>query len=255
MANWIVVVMVLFAVEIAIVYFFFPRPRGTNKLALAIDIEAIHAHSNIAPVAVGMVLGTTNGIILKQQRFTRRVDIPDGAIPDKDNHQDVHFKDIPIPKDASRRCWTEFWLKNPQNIQNLLTWNKTAGSIQQMGEDITEWINQLEQEYPTHNIVIVSDNPAFDVAAIDNLLWKTTDRLPIRYTTKEQYRSVDDPTEQMACLTFHVCKKIRALADTFSPHDHDPLSDARNIYSMWVNIRPYHDLCDKLSRLNPFGYF
>jgi hypothetical protein len=221
----------------ALEWWFFPfsTTLKKNTLILAVDIEAIHVHSTVAPVAVGMVLGDTQGNILKSQSFHRRVNIP----IDKEGNEGV-------PHDASVKCWKNFWLNDPKNMENLKAWNQRAGTVQEMGEAMTKWINAIETDYPLSTVKIVSDNPAFDIAAIDNVLFRTTGRIPMRYTTKEVYRSIDDPTEQMACLALPICKSISNAANQFSHHNHDPLSDAANIYSLWVNLQSFRDRCAPL---------
>jgi hypothetical protein len=202
-----------------------------KELKLTVDIESGSPSINEAPVAIGMVLanGLTNKVI-EEKLFTRYVPL--------------NCKKL--PPGFSKKCWTEFWLNSKgrkdfeNNYANLLGWNEKAGTIRDMGKELVDYVNGIEVRFPNAKVIIGSDNPSYDLPAIDNLMYRIGKRLPLRYTTEEDYRSVDDPTEQMTLLTKAVRDKIRSLAEEAAPHTHDPVSDARHILQLWIEVEKHH---------------
>jgi hypothetical protein len=98
-----------------------------------------------------------------------------------------------------KRCVDEFWSKN-QNILGII--EREAMDEDVAWKEIADFIDSLELLYPasTYRIKFVSDNPAYDIARIDYMLYVKRGRLPLRYTTEGKYRSISDPSEQVKGL-------------------------------------------------------
>lgn len=173
---------------------------------LAIDIEKLGDHQDAHIIAVGFCLGDSNGNIIDTKAYY--------ISPDENTT-------------IEPRCKTEFWDKHQGLYEFFLSKGKPAGQVY---SDIEYWLSSLESEYP--NIVILSDNPAYDLSGFDRMMHKYTGRLPIRYTTDDTYRWVVDYSERAYALGIE--KQIKELAFSrmkMSEDDkHHPEKDAEFIY-------------------------
>jgi hypothetical protein len=211
------------------------RPNTAYKqLILAVDIESGSKKHSFAPFAIGMVLMTPDGDEeLKSVRFVRG----DIVLPPNNG----------TPKGVNENTWRNFWLGGngkpdcAHNLDNLKQWIKEAKNenAYMMGMRINKWLNDLETEFPNAEIIVLSDNPAFDLPPIDFLLDEVAGRDPVRQTSKGEYRDVQDPTEQMKPLHAELRTEIRLAAEQRAPHNHDPVSDARHIAHTWVLVQQY----------------
>lgn len=85
------------------------------------------------------------------------------------------------------RCLQEFWLKNPRAHEFV---QKDALSPDTAIKMFSEFLENAEKDYP--DLIIVSDNPSFDIAWLNFYLSQYTDKLPLNYSQKGDYRPIWD---------------------------------------------------------------
>jgi hypothetical protein len=193
-----------------------PTPCNPKQRAyVAFDIESAGSDLDRPVLAVGVCHGT-NLIDYGKRRWC------------------IEFQRAQIEK----RCMDEFWSKHEDILQTI---EKEARNPYIVWKQIARFIDDLETLYPreTHDIIFVSDNPAFDIALIDRNLKSMVDRLPLRYTKDGMYRTISDPSEQRRW--FPKRKELDEFVKENSIHDHLPDNDAEQIYLMQVFMEGYHE--------------
>lgn len=129
-----------------------------------------------------------------------------------------------------RRCYDEYW-------------SKQLALLARIGREAVEPGQQWPAFVEFWNVtfgadaVIVSDNPAYDLAAIDFHVWEWCRRFPIRNTAVGGYREVHDPSERDHALPSDVRAAIRARAAALAPHDHWAENDAKHILTHYFLVR------------------
>ena len=121
-----------------------------------------------------------------------------------------------------KRCEQEFWSKNKELLERIRKEPKVTWG------EFRVWLLGLELR--KLKVEFVSDNPAYDIAAVDYCLFtQAASRLPMRYTTDGQYRNISDPSEQMKGLSRAVQQLIITEAGKLAPHTHWAPDDAKHI--------------------------
>jgi len=139
--------------------------------------------------------------------------------------------------DFEPRCWDEFWSKQPTTLRTLLT--QDAMEQKQGMAAFAGLLERLELAYPgpEYKIKFLSDNASFDIAALDVNLEKVMDRVPLRYSSRNQYRAIEPPDDMLDVFPAAVVKRL--LEQEVSPyvsHDHDPANDAEHIYRQYLLV-------------------
>jgi hypothetical protein len=131
-----------------------------------------------------------------------------------------------------KRCYDEFWSKNLDILENI---RREAVPLEQAWKSIADFLTSLETDYPESNVLICSDNPAFDLTFIDYNLFTRLGRLGVRYSDSGKYRCVSDPTAQRH---FHPQKALlkQRLFESGAKHTHMPDDDAEGIYLQQVML-------------------
>lgn len=191
-----------------------------TTILVSVDIEKTgHMLAAHPVVSVGFVVGDTKGIIYDRLKINFQV-----AWPTDD-----------CLGDFEERCWTEFWVKNP-DAQKACKTNPDPIDRKEGWMKVAAFLDALETKFPApeFKIKFLSDNASFDVGNIDYCLEKYAQRQPMRYSTDLKYRSIQDPTEQMRFVKEK--DAINKAAAEKSPHNHDSLSDATHIFWQYVEL-------------------
>lgn len=199
-----------------------------KKIFVALDIEKAGAlHIKHPIVSIGWCIGDADGKVLCKDRINLNVKWP--TIEQNPDVRDYG--------DFEPRCWDEFWSKRPRDLIDSM---KANAYEQKKGiEQFARLLDFLETEYPSpnHEIVFLTDNPAFDIAALDVALELQVGRMPIRYDSKGRYRSIQIPDEAMHLLSAHDARDlVRAYVDCVVKHDHDPSNDAEHVYRQYLLV-------------------
>lgn len=132
------------------------------------------------------------------------------------------------------RCYDEFWKNNLDTLAKICS---VAEDPKTGWAKVVAYMEMIEKKYPSHKIIIVSDNPDYDAGSVNYELKKHCGRYPLRYNSAGKYRSVEDPGEQMAGLGTTIEAQIKQTADRLCVHDHWPENDAHNILLQWFMCR------------------
>ena len=127
------------------------------------------------------------------------------------------YKDAPFDK----QCYDEFWSKHLDILKRIEEAAK---------EPKAEWtrFNTLLMELDDPSIEFESDNPAYDIEAIDFHLYTVLGRrLPLRYTSKGVYRSISDSSERIKALPTNWQEFISKLTSESAVHSHWAADDAK----------------------------
>ena len=186
-------------------------------LHACIDVEAFGNAYGYPVVALGLAYGRSVNDI-KKRRFT--------------------FMDRVNGMPMERRCYEEFWSKQPalfKEIQNDM--NKITSPIEQQWQEFVMMVDWLHAQ--DSRIAWVSDNPSYDLGKTDYHVYQSTDipgmrvgRAGVRFGPNGEYRKVKDPTQRVKALGPEQENKLRGLANTVCKHDHRPENDAHHILAL-----------------------
>jgi hypothetical protein len=150
------------------------------------------------------------------------------------------------PTSFEKRCWEEFWSKNPDTLKKL----KYSGNLSknERQKEMIEEFQLFRNKWETYasenkmNFALVSDNNVYDGGFINELICKHTDYLPIPFSTKREYSSFFETFSQQKGLLMVVdpsfksdwglSDRISKLYDLPKPkkeHTHLPSDDAYTI--------------------------
>ncbi|MDE2097670.1 MAG: hypothetical protein KGL39_10515 [Patescibacteria group bacterium] len=124
-----------------------------------------------------------------------------------------------------QRCYDEFWSKFLDTYKRI---QAEAKEPKGQWKAFADFLQELEDQYPS--IEIWSDNPAYDVEAIDFHLNDELKRAGIRYSSKMQYRYVTDYPQVLIGLPKHLRDAIKQKAMKLAAHTHWAEDDAKNIF-------------------------
>jgi hypothetical protein len=140
--------------------------------------------------------------------------------------------------DFEPRCVDEFWCKQPYDI--IEDCKKEALPPKEGWANFRAYIDALEEKYPyqQHKIKFLSDNPSFDIAAIDCELERYGHPILRRtkgaYPWPHNYRSVVAADDCLFLLSEKQEKKVLENIKQVVNHDHNPCNDAYVIYLYYV---------------------
>jgi hypothetical protein len=130
-------------------------------------------------------------------------------------------------------CVAEFWTGK----EGLLAAIRARAVDPILGlASFSSWIDALPARYPGRKIVLISNNPVYDIGTLDYVLAARRIRtLPLRFLGDGKYRSVHDPSEMIAGQGSSVL--VREKANVRACHDHWPENDAEHSYWLYVYAR------------------
>ncbi len=180
------------------------------------------------------------------------------SLQDEDSNEIDSFQvnlDLPKDKEFEKGSIENFWSKN-QKIYDSITTN-TIPPEEAMNKFCT-FLSKYEQKY--QDLLIISDNPSFDIAWINFYLDLYTSRKPMNYGINLKTRQIwDSSTLQKNWLCIKMKhkslfppkghKEKLGLKSKWS-HDHNPLNDARVIASFYnQTIKQMKDFLEKEDNL------
>ena len=128
------------------------------------------------------------------------------------------------------RCKTEFWAHQEVLLKRIEAEALPAPlQIRNVERYLKEIEERFSSEYPM--LVLLSDNPEFDLGNINHNLYLYAGRRPMRYTSETfsyKYRWVEDPCSRLQALSFY--EIYRDKINNLCVHDHWPENDAENIF-------------------------
>jgi hypothetical protein len=199
-----------------------------NPLYVVFDIEKAGTPTKFPIVAVGYVAGDQNGRIVSQGRQCIQVEWP---------RRDSEGK-IADYGDFSPSCWEGFWCRLPQDTIKMF--QEKAIPKEHAWNAVHQWFLDLQRKYD--DIILVSDNPAFDIAEVQMCLEKPHE-LAGRSEFQALRTSIKDPLvyRDVYCADTIMMQFDRAtrkwITDRVAAvvkHDHDPMNDAENIYRTYL---------------------
>lgn len=206
-----------------------------TKYYLALDIEKAGDRFCDPILMIGCCLGDVNGKVIESKAFC-------GPIPKEE--------------DFDQRCWTEFWSKNLDILERIreTAKNNNVETKEQMIDNFMNYYYSLDTRFGPftragpRRLILLSDNPAFDISSIDQALITQTEAslkgfnkgnqyvFPLRYTKSGQYNRVEDPSERSGGLTNKKSKEIMNRVKQMTPHDHWAENDAIGIYKWHIEV-------------------
>nr|QQV29439.1 hypothetical protein K-LCC10_0184 [Kaumoebavirus] len=174
--------------------------------ALAIDIEKLGDYQDAHIIAVGFCFGDSDGNVIERKAWY------------------ISPNERTVIED---RCKREFWDKQTGLYDYFVSQGRPAHIVY---PEIAAWLATLEAKYP--KIVILSDNPSYDLGGFDRMLQQYTDRLPLRYTSSHGYRWVADYSERAYALGIEnaVSEAAKKRMGMTEEDKHRPEKDAEFIY-------------------------
>lgn len=192
------------------------RAHNDSAYVLAVDIETSGPYlTKNALLSVGCSVQDSNG--KEHESFLVNIKPPEGRIFDPE-------------------CKKQFWDRHPQAMEAV---QKDAQEPHLAVAKLKSFLDKVNSSYK--DCVIVSDNPSFDIAWIDQYLSEYGNSKPMRYGVDGTYRMVWDTS---SVQKFWMCIKTTSNPNFYFPprkhreklglkvdfeHNHTALNDARTI--------------------------
>ena len=194
-----------------------------DKILFTVDIEGSGASiSKHGIVSIGWCVGDLKGNVFEKRRVSLKL-------------QNRVFEE---------RCLTEYWSK-PEQKHQLEVFQREAVEPY---DGIAAFMKAVDSYEDKYDVVILSDNPAYDVAWLDSYIDTYLGRNPLLYKKDQRtYRGIAEPkgwvfsrqlknasagAKGSKIFVFDAGKYLQGLETlkTTCPHDHWPENDAENIY-------------------------
>ena len=161
-------------------------------------------------LSIGYCLGDMNGNIHEKKRI------------------DVHIGD----KIFDPYCKTNFWDKSgPKEV--LLALQKAPMAPK---DAIQKFMNRVDEFDHNYALMIMSDNPSFDLYFINYYIDIYMDRKPINYQFGKTYRPIMD-FNSFSKGRFGPMYRKHMHIDSLGKHDHYPDNDAEYIFRCFVQYQ------------------
>lgn len=193
--------------------------ESKKTLYIAIDVEKKGASFAHPVIQLGVAYGYNIHYKIKTENFC------------------FDYKNSPFEK----RCYDEFWVNHLDILKRIEENAKEPGAE---WERFNKWLLDMEKENGT--IKFVSDNPGYDIEAVDYHLHTEIGRLPMRYSSTGKYRSISDPSEQIKGLRKNTRNGINEQANKLVTHDHWAPNDASHHLIKYFLIRKVIDEMDSI---------
>lgn len=149
------------------------------------------------------------------------------------NELDSFQMNLALPEGCryEERCVKEFWSENKE-IHDFVQQN--AITPKEAMHKFCAFLTEVETRFP--ELIVLSDNPSFDIAWLNLYLDEYTDRLPLNYAENMTYRIIWDTYSMQKVLlcqrgdfesSWELPEKLGFKSKW--PADHNPLNDARTI--------------------------
>ena len=198
--------------------------KHANKLLVAIDWESAGDLFDEPLLAAGVVVGDGNGVVFSKTTFCRTV---------------------PPPEQFNQRTWTEFFMQTPtekngmfdgqallRHINDEAQFADSEALVRGVYQHILDSVAQFGDG---RELVLLSDNPLFDLGKFDAMLLKYgISKAPLRHSFKGGYVKVFDPSEQLHGMLDIEKPMVKALIT--AEHSHWPSEDALHIYQQQLAI-------------------
>ena len=195
-----------------------------TPIYLAIDLEVFGPRICDEVVAVGVCLGDHVGNVIEKKTWCVKTDTA------------IH----PAAK--------PFWDHNKNVLDGI---RKHAQNVEDVWPAIATWLDKKREEYS--DLIIVSDNPGFDIYRFNVAIERFADRPGIQYTKDCDYCFTVDPSERLAALPIVVREDIANTVDRIANVTHWPEDDAYHHYVLCVLVQRSIDEMDR-SQLMDFDY-
>lgn len=193
-----------------------------RTLYFGIDVEKLGPRQNDTLLAVGLAVADTERGVIDAKRWC-----------------------FPGPYVVEELCMTEFWSKHPKLLVDLIAQGCKTSAAEQF-RDIRRWLTKYEtetleiDETSTYNgrCSIGSDNPAFDLGAIDPA-WERVEgnHVPLHYTRCGMYRDAWDSSERIDAMGLDRKLIKKFLASINVRNDHNPENDAtKHIWELFITM-------------------
>lgn len=148
---------------------------------------------------------------------------------------------LPEGTDFEQKCWDEFWSKNLPALHKL-----KEGAVSPL-EGITAFINVLDQLEQDNDVMIITDNPSFDIGYLNYYLAVYLNRNPLTYDSSGKYRPIFD-TDCYTRGVLHMQYDNKWTSDRdiiahlnidtsdFANHTHTPENDATRICQLHTAV-------------------
>ncbi|OJW47189.1 MAG: hypothetical protein BGO67_03685 [Alphaproteobacteria bacterium 41-28] len=145
---------------------------------------------------------------------------------------------LPEGRSYEERCVKEFWSEN-KKIHNFVQQNAVAPK--EAMDKFCAFLTEVETRFS--DLIVISDNPSFDIAWLNFYLDEYTDRLPLNYAENMTYRIIWDIYSMLKVLlcergdfesSWELPEKLGLKSKW--PADHNPLNDARTIADYFNQI-------------------
>lgn len=144
---------------------------------------------------------------------------------------------LPEGTDFEQKCWEEFWSKNISTLQKL-----KEGAVSPV-EGIKNFISILDGYEQDYDVMIITDNPSFDIGFINYYLATYLDRNPLTYDSFEKYRPIFDTdcyTRGVLHMQYNnkwtsdrdIIAHLNIDTSEFTSHSHTPKDDATRIFQL-----------------------
>ena len=227
-----------------------------DNLVIAIDAETTGSNYNEhAVIAVGVacvcVSAHEDPRILSTRRFTScaTIKFPTDSTGSLRRAKDGGFN-APVGPivdygDFEPRCWDEFWCQNLHILEQLTAPNNGHPDLDEIRYYIDRICTKVHEATPTAKIIIVSDNPAFDLGRIDHEICCSIrphhtkhGPLPLNYIFKggtiREYNGIDSTDNFYELREAGVIKF--EVPECPVEHNHLPENDATTIAWKYAHI-------------------
>ncbi|MCP3658846.1 MAG: hypothetical protein GY830_00420 [Bacteroidetes bacterium] len=211
--------------------------------AMISNVKAYHEHEYV----LGIDVETSGCSFAKNGLLSIGCSIKDENVQEVDNFQ-INI-DLPEDREYEEDCLNHFWLRHPAAFEFIKS-NTVSPEIAM--NKFWEFIARAEKNYP--RLIIVSDNPTFDIAWINLYLSLYTDRKPLNYAENNKYRQIWGASSIQKYFNlfprYHLLKdwrrelliperKHREKLGLIVPaeHDHNSLTDARIIAENFIRTK------------------
>jgi hypothetical protein len=171
-------------------------------------------------ISLGYCIGSLHGKTLVKKRINMKLD---------DNHT------------FDEDTYNKFWLKHI-DILDKLKENQVDPKT-----GMNEFIKDVDEYDSKYKLIIVSDNPSFDLAFVNYYLAKYLDRKPLTYKLNSYYRPVYDTDsysrgvmnqtyDNIRVNDLDLIKKFRLTITSNKDQSHYPDDDAFYIYELHRKI-------------------
>lgn len=191
-------------------------------IIVAIDIEKAGPLISDKIVSIGYVIKKEETMVYEScPPFIERTSVP---LNEKMANVRVEWPTESGLGDFEAKTWNEFWTKQP----NLEQYKVDAKELKDV---LGMLVNDLNTYRKGGELMILSDNPSFDIACIDHFLHVELGMPPLRYL----YGGYGDVINPMDMMFAH--KKMWESESACRKMTHNPMENAEVIMNVYERVR------------------